>query len=209
VTTVPGASVAFRNPGYLVPHGVHWTGGPERPSCSGVPVDSSGTNWSGACTFAMPGTYTFVCTVHPEEMRGTISVSSSGETGPLPSPAPGQPPASPEGPVIEGLRLAKSQHGGWVRGSIAVSPAAVGGELVVELDATRASLGRRGMGIVRVGKLSRSVSNPGPQPFAVHPTASAQRALRSRGRLPLTVKVTAGPPDGPRTTLTRRIELHA
>src|SRR3954471_713719 len=51
VASTPGGTVALRNPGNVVPHGVHWTGGPEKPSCSGVPVDDFGTSWSGSCTF--------------------------------------------------------------------------------------------------------------------------------------------------------------
>jgi plastocyanin len=68
-----------------VPHGVEWVSGPATPSCSsGVPVGksaaASGTKWSGTCTFATPGVYTFYCTVHGSEMTGTVSVSADGMT---------------------------------------------------------------------------------------------------------------------------------
>src|SRR3954470_14721395 len=122
VNSTPGGTVAFRNPGNVVPHGVHWTGGPENPSCSGVPVDDFGTSWSGACTFSQAGTYTFVCTVHPEEMKGTITVVS-GETTPAPGSGPGAPLPPAEKPLVEALRLPRDQHGPVVRGSIALSPA--------------------------------------------------------------------------------------
>ncbi|HET9592446.1 MAG TPA: plastocyanin/azurin family copper-binding protein [Solirubrobacterales bacterium] len=203
--TTPGGAVAFRNPGAVTPHGVHWTGGPEKPSCSGVPVDSFGTSWSGACTFAQAGTYTFVCTVHPEEMKGTITVAA-GETPPPTGAGPG--PAPAESPLVEALRLAKNQHGMAVRGSIVVSSAAAGGSLSVELEAKRASLGKKRAGSIQVGKLTRALASPGLVRFAVPLKAFAQRVLRQRGRLPLTVKTAIAPPSGIATTLTRRIELH-
>jgi plastocyanin len=208
VRTVAGGTVAFRSPGAVTPHGVHWTGGPEKPSCSGVPVDDFGTSWSGACTFAQGGTYTFVCTVHPEEMKGTITVGATGEPAPPPPAAPGQAPPPSEGPIVEALRLTRSQHGGFVRGSITVSPAAVGGKLVVELAARRAALRGQGKGLARIGKLVRSLSKAGPQRFAVSLEASARRALQSRGRLPLSVKISVKPTSSARITMTRRIELH-
>jgi plastocyanin len=206
-TAAPGGTVAFRNPGNLVPHGVHWTGGPEKPSCSGVPVDSSGTAWSGACAFAQAGTYTFVCTVHPEEMKGTITVAS-GET-PAPAPAaPGQPPALSEGPLVEAVRLAKSQRGRTVHGSIAVSSAAIGGRLHVELRASRTALGGHGKGMTRVGAISRSLAGAGRQAFAVHLRPPAHRALRRRGRLSLIVKAIVSPASGTAATVTRRVKLN-
>lgn len=207
VTSTPSGTVAFRNPGNVVPHGVHWTGGPEKPSCSGVPVDDFGTSWSGACTFAQTGTYTFVCTVHPEEMKGTIAVPS-GETTPAPGSGPGAPPPSAEEPLVEALRLPKNQHGRAVRGSIAISPAGVGGRLTIWLEAKRSSLGQQSPGRVRVGKLTRSLASPGQVPFVVSLKAFAQRALRGRGRLPLTVKTVVALPSGSATTMTRRVELH-
>lgn len=206
-TAAPGGTVAFRNPGNLVPHGVHWTGGPEEPSCSGVPVDESGTSWSGTCTFSQAGTYTFVCTVHPEEMKGTITVAS-GEAPPAPGSGPGAPPAAPEGPLVEALRLPKDQQGTVVRGSIAVSPAAAGGRLVVELEAKRASLGQRAAGRVRVGKVARYLVGAGRVRFAVALNAAAQRALRQRGRLPLILNAAVTPTSGSAMTITRRAELH-
>jgi plastocyanin len=209
VTAAPGGTVAFRNPGDLVPHGVRWTGGPEKPSCSGVPVDSSGTAWSGTCAFIQAGTYTFVCTVHPEEMKGMITVAS-GETPatPAPAPAPGQPPAPSEGPLVEALRLAKSQHGRTVRGSIAVSSAAIGGRLEVELRASRTALGGRGKGMARVGAISRSLAGSGRQAFAVRLRPPAQRALERRGHLSLVVKAAISAPSGTTATMTRRVKLN-
>jgi plastocyanin len=207
VTAAAGGTVVFRNPSASTPHGVHWTGGPEKPSCSGVPVDAFGTSWSGTCTFVQAGTYSFVCTVHPEEMKGTVSVAPADE--PVPPASPEQAPTPAPGPAVEALRLAKAQRGGFVRGSVAVSSAATGGELIVELEARRSALRGHGKALVRVGRLARSLSKAGPQPFAVPVRASARRALQSRGHLSLLVKISVKPPSGARLTMTRRIELHA
>jgi plastocyanin len=205
VTAAPGATVAFRNPGNVVPHGVHWTGGPERPSCTGVPVDEFGTAWSGTCSFAQTGTYTFVCTVHPEEMKGTITVTS-GEAPPPPAPGPGQPPTG-ESAVVEGLQLAARQHGRAVRGAVTVSSAAAGGSLAVELKASSTALGGHGTGSVRIGELRRTIGGAGRLPFAVHLRPFAQQALNRRGHLSLLVNTTVRPPGGAPTTMTRRVKL--
>lgn len=68
-----------------IPHGIRWTGGPASlPKCTGVPINSSSSSWSGSCTFEEEGTYTFECTVHPV-MKGTIYVNA---TGTIPPPPP-------------------------------------------------------------------------------------------------------------------------
>ncbi len=79
VTVAANGAVAFQNPS-TVAHGVEWVSDPAKPNCSsGIPVGNtpaaSGTKWSGTCTFAQPGTYTFYCTVHGAAMRGTITVT--------------------------------------------------------------------------------------------------------------------------------------
>src|SRR6476469_1885118 len=131
-----GGTVAFKNSSNAVPHGVRWTGGPEKPSCSsGVAVEQEKTNWSGTCTFAQLGTYSFVCTVHPTEMKGTITVTSTGEPPPPPPPAEESPL---QGPASSALKLAKSQRGSSVRGSIDLTQAAAGGKLEVLLFMKRA-----------------------------------------------------------------------
>jgi plastocyanin len=206
VTASQGAAVAFRNPSSVVPHGVRWTGGPEKPSCSGVPVEEFGTSWSGTCSFGQTGTYTFVCTVHPEEMKGTIAVAA-GEPPEPSTPGPGQPSAGPEGPAVEGLQLASRQRGGTVHAAITVPSAAVGGDLIVELKAPRAVLRGHGEGMVRVGRLRRALVAAGRLPFAVRLQPSAQHALHRLGHLNLLVTTVVKPPGGAATTITRRVKL--
>jgi plastocyanin len=73
-----GGGVRFQNPSASVPHGVVWTGGPETPNCSGIPIGKGETKWKGTCTFTHAGTYTFHCYVHPTEMTGSITVTVVG-----------------------------------------------------------------------------------------------------------------------------------
>jgi plastocyanin len=73
----PGEKVTFRNPYTATYHGLKFTGGPET-SCSGIPQMATepigAFHWEGECTFSTPGLYTFICTVHPTEMKGSITV---------------------------------------------------------------------------------------------------------------------------------------
>jgi plastocyanin len=202
----PGGAVAFRNPGKIVPHGIAWMQGPATPSCGGVPVNGSGTDWSGSCTFAQAGTYAFVCTVHPEEMKGTVTVGA-GEPPPAPPAGYGPSPEGSEGRAFKTLRLAKNQQGGAIRGSLVVSQEAAGGRLAVELSARRASLGAEGNGVARVGQLAKSRVQAGRLPFEVTLRASARRALRERGRLSVSVEIVLRPPHGPKATASRKVEL--
>lgn len=193
----PGGTVAFKNGSNTVPHGVHWTGGPETPSCtSGVAVEQEKTNWSGTCTFAQLGTYTFVCTVHAE-MKGTIAVTSTGE----PPPAEPPPPESP----LRALNLAKSQHGSTVRGSLDLTQAAAGGKLEVLVSKKAAP----GSASSRVGRLVRSPLSAGHISFAVPLKRAMRRTLRSRGKLSLAVQVIVTAPAGTPLTLKRGVTLHA
>jgi hypothetical protein len=192
----------------MVPHGVRWTGGPEKPSCSGVPVEQEKIGWSGDCTFAQAGSYTFVCTVHPTEMKGTISVSS----GAPPPALPETPAVSPESPLqglaSGALRLARNQAGTSVRGSIALSPASAGGKLEVLLLTKGALTMAAPPASTRVGRLLRSPLGVGRVAFAVPLEGRARRALNSRDKLPLTVQVTVRAPGQAALTLKRGVVLH-
>jgi plastocyanin len=202
-----GGSVTFKNTSTTVPHGVRWTGGPEKPGCSGVPVEGEKTDWSGSCTFAQAGTYAFVCTVHPTEMKGTITVTL-GETPP-PPPPPGGSPESPLQGGASALKLAKSQKGSSVRGSVALSQASAGGRLEVVLLARQALLSAvAAPPMTRVGRLVRSVSGAGRVSFAVPLKRAARLALRSDKGLSLKVQIKVMPPGQAALTLTRGVALH-
>jgi plastocyanin len=235
LTVGAGGVVAFSNPTTTY-HGVQWISPPQQPSCTaGVPVGTSPTasraEWNGTCTFTTPGTYNFRCTVH-QEMTGTITVSSNGTvttttTGQPPSSGSGTPTTPPSGepgpkatlappgsllvgPASRALRLAFSQHGSSVRGSLAVSKGGAGGRLEVDLLARGASLARAGHSAqVAVGRLVRSSLQAGTVSFAVPLSARARRALHRHRRLALTVKIVLTGADAPALTLTRSVLLHA
>ena len=110
--------------------------------------------------------------------------------------------------LSEGLRLAHSQRGTRIRGSLKVSPAGVGGRLEVRLLVKRASLAgfaRR----VRVGRLVRASLPAGTVSFRVAVNAKARRALRAHRRLALTVKISLTNTQGSIATSTRSVVLHA
>ncbi len=230
-TVIPGGAVTFRN-STTVAHGVEWVGGPAKPECSsGVPVGStpaaSGKEWSGTCSFAQAGTYTFYCTVHGPEMTGTVTVDANGTTTttttgssttttPAPTPttttttnptAPLQPPATAL--LLGSPALRSSQRSGAVLGSLEISKAGAGGRLEVDLFAKGASLGQhKHLMRVRVGGLLRSSVSAGKLVFAVKLDAKARRALKRHRRLALTVKITLTPLHGEPLTVTHAIVEH-
>jgi plastocyanin len=225
--TAPG-TVAFQNSSGTQ-HGVVWSSVPVTPSCSGVPVNSSSTSFSGTCSFAQPGTYRFYCSYHGPTMSGTIIVNPTGTTtATTPGTQPGAttttsqptvttstpPPGSGSAPLPTGaagatLALAGSQRGRAVHGSLAVPGVDAGGRLEVDLLASRASLASAGAAAAaaRVGRLVRSSLHAGKLSFAVALNARGKRALARHHRLPLTVKIILTPPQGPPSTISRRIVL--
>lgn len=226
-TVNPGGVVKFSNPS-ATDHGLKFTGGSAgaTPSCTGIPVAATepagDTSWQGECTFSKPGTYTFICTVHPTEMTGTITVNPNGTTTTTTTtttpttttPAePGSEPTSGSplaGSAGQAIKLAPSQHGKSVHGSVEVARAGVGGRLEVELLARSASLATaKHPSRVRVGRLLRSSLNAGVVSFAVPLTAQARSALRRHRRLALTVEIVLTPVTGAPVTVTRSVVEHA
>jgi plastocyanin len=228
VSVGQGATVAFDNP-TAVPHGIEWVGGPATPTCdSGVPVGTtvaaSGTDWKGSCTFTKPGTYVFYCTVHGPEMTGRVVVSADGTTTTTTTTTPGGPtgtttaPTStapkseeaPSGPPLTGTPAVKAgRHGTSVTGSLQVTAAGAGDRLEVALIAGGSALGKgKHPKHVTVGRFVHSSVKAGRQTFTVKLDASARRALASRHRLALSVKVVLSPSYGNPVTRTRSLVVH-
>ena len=235
VEVASGDTVTFQNTSSTVSHGVVWDTA-EAPSCSGIPLGRGETSWKGTCTFSHPGTYNFHCYVHPIEMKGTVTVSANGTTtvttpgGPPgttttgttttgTATAPGaQEPGGPGGPsgsplagsASSAIRLARLQHGGAVRGAVAVSEAGSGGRLEVDLLARRASLaGAPHAPLASAGRLVRSSLRAGVVSFKVPLNARAAHALRAHHRLALTVRIVIRPVHGSPATVTRSVLLRS
>jgi plastocyanin len=218
-----GGGVQFSNPESVVPHGLKFMEGPATPSCTGIPVQateaSGATNWKGECTFSTPGIYHFICTVHPSEMHGTITVNPNGTTTPTtttpttttPTTTPTTPVEPPRGsPLVGSPSLRSNQHGSSVRGSVQISKTGAGGRLEVDLLAKSASLAKAKRSTrVRVGRLVRSSLYAGSVSFAVPLTARGKAALRRHKRLTLTVKIVLTPLSGAAATVTKNVVLHA
>lgn len=194
-TIAAGGSVTFKNPSGGIPHGVSWTGGPDTPSCAEVPIDEGGTSWTGACTFDRAGTFAFRCTVHPVEMKGTITVTDASGAPPPPEP----PPAS--GPVAASLELAGRQRGMLVHGSIEILRGGPGSRLEVGLSVAAQRYG------AMAGRLVRSSPADGTLRFGVPLRKAARKALRRLATLRLRVTVTATASDGESLRRTRPVVM--
>ncbi len=235
-TIAPGGTVALSNATAVPHGVKWVAGPETPACSGGVPVgttaEASGPNWSGTCTFVKAGVYQFYCTVHGPEMTGTITVGANGTTtttttGATETPAPGATPGSAPGSAGLGsqtttgsispgsllagnassaVRLARTQHGHSVHGSVAVSGAGAGGTLAVELLASRASLASAPhTPTVPVGHSTRSSLRAGTVSFTVILSAKARRALRAHGRLALSVRILLSSANGAKLTVTRGV----
>jgi plastocyanin len=223
VTVAPGGAVNFANP-TATPHGIHWVSTPGgTPACSGtVPVgtgiEHSGTNWSGSCTFASAGTYTYYCTVHGPSMSGTVTVASAtGETTPAPgtttsapvttgptgtTPGAGGQSGAGAGAQLLALKVSTPKAGTF-RGSLTIGPEAAGGTLTITLSA------KLGGHRLRVGRLQRTYVNQGAQRWSIALSPRAQRALRAKRRLAVMVRIALTPPGGSPLVVTRTLTARA
>jgi plastocyanin len=226
VTIVAGDSVTFAYPSGTSAHNVDFTG-TAPTSCvqnggSGpvprLPPSPQGPGWSGSCRFDAPGTYAFLCDAH-SFMTGSVIVQAPPAPpgpGPGPVPGPGTPPPSGVPPTATSssptpivalpaaaarLVLARTQRGTVVRGSILVARG--GSRLRVDVLARRSALGGRGSTNVAVGRYAKTVS-AGRRAFSVRLSAAARRALRRKGRLRVTIKISVRPVSGATYSATRR-----
>jgi plastocyanin len=221
-TVGSGGVVKFSNPYSTTYHGLKFTGGSAgaTPSCTGIPAAASeetgAIDWHGECTFSAPGTYTFICTVHPTEMKGTITVNPNGTTTTTTTTTPTTTipttPIEPSSgsPLLGSPSLRSSQRGGSVRGSLDISKTGAGDRLEIDIFAKGASLARAGHARrVRVGRYVRGSVPAGTLSFATKLNAKARSALKRHRRLALTVMIVLTPGQGEPLTVTRSVVEHA
>jgi hypothetical protein len=233
VTIAAGGEVKFADNANTAA-AVVWMG--SAPACSGVPASAT-LKWEGTCKFEQPGTYKFESSslfnggpsldytkyeiVVEGAATGTTPTTTTTTTTPT-TPTASTPTTTSEpshGSPLEGgsraLKLAGSQHGSTVHGSIKVSQAGSGGRLEVGLFAASASLAKATLAKaghpaqVRVGRLVRSSLKAGNVSFSVHLSTKGKAALRRHQRLALTVKMTLTPIHGAAVTATRVVVMHA
>jgi hypothetical protein len=231
VTIAAGGDVMFADHDASTATAVVWMG--SAPACSGVPT-SPMTNWEGKCMFATPGAYKFESPnlfKEPQSAYGnnldytkyevvvegstttTPTTGTTGTSGTTTTPTTTTSPASPEFPLAgsesRAVKVAKSQHGGSVKGSINLSKAAAGDRLEVDLLTQSASLAKAKHGTrVRVGRYVRSSLSAGKLSFSVKLNAKARRAIKRHHRLALTVEIVLTPASGQALTITRSVILH-
>jgi hypothetical protein len=230
ITVAAGGEVMFTDKDGTAAN-IAWTGA--APVCSsGVPVSPTPptTHWEGRCKFEQPGTYKFESStlfnggptlnytkyeiVVESAPTGTSSTTTTTTTAATTRPPTTSEPGKGHESPLEGgstaVKLARTQRGSTVRGSIDVPQADSGGRLEVDLLAASASLARaRHAGRVRVGRLVRSSLKAGSESFAVPLSTKGKASLRRRRRLALTVQITVSPLHGAGVTLSRRVVLRA
>jgi plastocyanin len=223
VTIASGGTVTFVDHASTAA-AVVWTG--SAPACTSVPT-SAITGWEGKCKFEQPGTYKFESsTLWPEYTKYEVVVEGAATgttpttpttttpttTTPSPTGGSGSGAASPSSPLVgsasEAVKLARTQHGSSVHGSLEISQTGVGGRLEVDLLASGASLAKAGHSPqVRVGRLVRTSLYAGTTSFTVPLNAKGKATLRRHRRLALTVKITLTPQYGAAVTVTHRVLL--
>ena len=215
------------------PHNVDFTG-PQDPSCTGIPANPVNTGWSGSCTFNSPGMYPFVCEAHPQ-MTGRVDVVDAPGEPPPPPPGGGDPPpggggggggsgggggggggtggdptdpGSPTQPGAPKISFARKQTGTTLRGSVT---AAAGAKIVVTaLVSNRYLSTSRPKKVRKVSVGSHTKRSTGAKvSFAVKLRKAARKALRTRERLSVTLRIVVTPSGGTAITKTVVVRLRA
>jgi hypothetical protein len=230
VTIAAGGEVKFADNASTAAT-VSWTGTGtgSAPTCSGVPA-SAMTKWEGTCKFEQPGTYKFESSTlfnagpslnytkyevvvestgigTTPTLTTTVAPTTTTTTTPTPPGEPGY--GSPLEGRSSALKLAGSQRGASVHGSINVPQVDAGGRLEVSLFTAGASPAKTTHPVkVRVGRLVRSSLEAGSVSFSVPLNAKGKAGLRRHRRLALTVKIALTPLHGAAIKVTRGVVIH-
>ena len=205
VTITPGQTVTFGYPSGTESHDAHFTG-KQPTACPGLPTRPQKQGWSGECTFDAAGSYPFVCDFHPE-MVGTVVVAAAATPTPsysatptptadpigtpgataTPTPAPGanpEPTATAQKQTALKVKLAGTQRGTRVRGTVSIAEPASRLEVTVMAGKSKA------------GTYLKKSTASGAVAFSVALNAHARRTLAKARRLRVTVTVALTPPGG-------------
>ena len=152
-------------------HNVKSTSGPESFTS---PYGNRGATWSR--TFSTPGTYTYVCEPHSDEMRGTITVTAAPQPEPQPQPQP-QPESSDQARSQDSTQAAGS-------GATDAAPAEAGPTTtailvargVPVIEALRASVRRR------IARLSVRVTENATLVIGLRRLGGGRKVVRIRRR---------------------------
>jgi hypothetical protein len=235
VTIAAGGEVTFID-SVATKSNVAWAGtaGACSPSVPVSPTEPQ-SPWEGKCKFEKPGTYRFESSTlfkgageNYTQYEVVVEGATTGSTGTTPTSTGTTPTGTTpttttttpsesnpgSGALLEGgsgaVRLAASQRGSRLHGSVKVSQAGAGGRLEVGLFAGSASLAKTGhRQLVRVGRLVRSSLKAGSVSFSVPLSARGKASLRRRRHLALTVKLTFTPLHGAAVMVTRSVVIHA
>jgi plastocyanin len=183
--------------------------GPD-PSAMVPPLPPTGIAgpWSGTCTFASVGTYTFHCTIHLG-MKGTVIVANQlptpttttgGGGGTMTTEPPEQIP-----PAASTLKLKSHQKGKSVKGSILIDRAS--SKLDVRALVTRKTLGLSGSGHKRVGRFLRKSIGGKKVSFKISLSHKAKTSLKNKGKLKIRIEITVTPDVGETFTKTKTVTL--
>jgi plastocyanin len=231
-TITAGGTVTFGYPSGGSAHNVDFASGPSPTSCTQttglntggavppLPTVPTVPAWSGTCRFNTPGTYTFVCDMHPLMMTGAVVVEApstttgttttsattttgSGPTATSPgAAAPGSGSSAPR------VTVARRQRGTVLRGAV-TTPAGASQIVVTAFISNRALAQHRPKHVrrVRVGSRIRRSTGTGTTSFTVALNAAARRALHRRHRVDVTLRIVVTPPDGHAVTKTIAVVL--
>jgi plastocyanin len=182
-----------------------------------LPAETEEPGWTGDCVFTQPGDFAFVCDVHPLMQGKVVVVDEGGGTTTTPPTTTGQttsttttpttpggggttpgggtapvtvPPATTDVPATPVIRIARTQRGTVLRGTLAKGGKA--SKVVIDVRALRGAVRAPGKrtALVSVGKLTRRTSATGGLTFAIKLDARARGVLKRAGRLALNVRVT-------------------
>ena len=190
-----------------------------RPTVCGVEEGLAGTTaalptvptppgWESGCDFDAAGTYAFVCGVHPQ-MTGSVTAVPTAASPP-PPPTDVELAAGLDDDVAAGdLQVASRQRGYGIRGSVLVARGSA--RLLARVLTRRKSLyaGSRSTLQVQIGRHVRSTGGGVRIAFTAPLNRAARAALRRKGRLLTTLRLTITAREDAPSTTTRTVILRS